>query len=258
MSLRARLPVIVRGARLTRSGLSGIATSPRYRYPWWRGATTVNVDLRFTWWRRYGQRADRAGSGGLVPIVGAGWIAGNADGWCDRHRSGGASEKYLAVGRFAGDCRPRGGRLGAGPGFLQPWARDNPGSGRASRLAGEWGDPHAARHKHACAAGSGGSLSRPPRGRFLSFPGTQRRPCQILRSDGIRTSLFAKRLERGRFQWPMMPGGAVAILSQLLTPVHLYCRGDAQLRRCHDRVAVRQSHPLHSRSDHCRDCGPSL
>ena len=30
-------------------------------------------------------------------------------------------------------------------------------------------------------------------------------------SDGVGTSLYAKRLERGRFQWPVTSGGAVSI-----------------------------------------------
>ncbi len=102
-------------------------------------------------------------------------------------------------------------------------------------------------------------LGRDPHaGDFYIFRGRRGGLVKILRSDGVGTSLFAKRLERGRFQWPVMPGGAVAILSRLPTAVDLCCRGDAQLRLCHDRVAARQSHPLPSRSDHCRDCAPSL
>ncbi len=102
-------------------------------------------------------------------------------------------------------------------------------------------------------------LARDPHaGDFYIFRGRRGDLVKILRSDGDGTSLFAKRLERGRFQWPVTSGGAVSILSRLPTAVRLCCRGDAQLWPYHDRVAARQSHPLPSRSDHCLDCAPSL
>lgn len=34
---------------------------------------------------------------------------------------------------------------------------------------------------------------------------------KILWHDGVGTSLYAKRLERGRFQWPVTSRGAVSI-----------------------------------------------
>ena len=34
---------------------------------------------------------------------------------------------------------------------------------------------------------------------------------KILWHDGVGISLYAKRLERGRFQWPVTSGGAVSI-----------------------------------------------
>ena len=81
----------------------------------------VNANLLFTWRRRYGKRAAGAGDGGLVPVVvePAG-PAGGAGG--DRHGlwAVGGTGGDRAVGWFAGDRRPRGGRPGAGPGSCGP------------------------------------------------------------------------------------------------------------------------------------------
>ena len=55
-------------------------------------------------------------------------------------------------------------------------------------------------------------LGRDPHaGDLYIFRGRRGDLVKILWSDGVGTSLYAKRLERGRFQWPVTSGGAVSI-----------------------------------------------
>ena len=55
-------------------------------------------------------------------------------------------------------------------------------------------------------------LGRDPHaGDLYIFRGRKGDLVKILWSDGVGTSLYAKRLERGRFQWPVTSGGAVLI-----------------------------------------------
>ena len=51
----------------------------------------------------------------------------------------------------------------------------------------------------------------PHAGDLYIFRGRRGDLVKILWSDGVGTSLYAKRLERGRFQWPVTSGGAVSI-----------------------------------------------
>ena len=55
-------------------------------------------------------------------------------------------------------------------------------------------------------------LGRDPHaGDLYIFRGRRGDLVKILWSDGVGTSLYAKRLEWGRFQWPVASGGAVSI-----------------------------------------------
>ena len=55
-------------------------------------------------------------------------------------------------------------------------------------------------------------LGRDPHaGDLYIFRGRRGDLVKILWTDGVGTSLYAKRLERGRFQWPATSGGAVSI-----------------------------------------------
>ena len=55
-------------------------------------------------------------------------------------------------------------------------------------------------------------LGRDPHaGDLYIFRGRRGDLVKVLWSDGVGTSLYAKRLERGRFQWPVTSGGAVSI-----------------------------------------------
>ena len=55
-------------------------------------------------------------------------------------------------------------------------------------------------------------LGRDPHaGDLYVFRGRRSDLIKILWHDGVGISLYAKRLERGRFQWPVTSGGAVSI-----------------------------------------------
>ena len=55
-------------------------------------------------------------------------------------------------------------------------------------------------------------LGRDPHaGDLYVFRGRRGDLIKILWHDGVGISLYAKRLERGRFQWPTTSGGAVSI-----------------------------------------------
>ncbi len=57
-----------------------------------------------------------------------------------------------------------------------------------------------------------GGLGRDPHaGDLYVFRGRRGDLVKILWHDGVGISLYAKRLERGRFQWPVTSGGAVSI-----------------------------------------------
>ena len=51
----------------------------------------------------------------------------------------------------------------------------------------------------------------PHAGDLYVFRGRRGDLVKILWHDGVGISLYAKRLERGRFQWPVTSGGAVSI-----------------------------------------------
>lgn len=48
-------------------------------------------------------------------------------------------------------------------------------------------------------------------GDLYVFRGRSGAPCKILWHDGLGMSLYAKRLERGRFVWPSAKDGTIAI-----------------------------------------------
>src|ERR1700731_95172 len=91
------------------------------------------------------------------------------------------------------------------------WRDDDPGSERGSSVAGSRSDRHAQRHERAGAASAAGVGPRPACGRSLVFRGARDDLLKIVWHDGIGMSLYAKRLERGRFIWPSPADGVVAI-----------------------------------------------
>jgi transposase len=92
------------------------------------------------------------------------------------------------------------------------WRGDDPGSERGAGVAGRWTDRHAQRHERAGAAGPAGAGARDPHaGDLYVFRGIRGDLIKIVWHDGIGMSLYAKRLERGRFIWPPTADGIVAI-----------------------------------------------
>ena len=67
-------------------------------------------------------------------------------------------------------------------------------------------------HEGPGAAGAGGPRPRSVRRRCLRVPRSRAvRLIKILWHDGIGLSLYAKRLDRGRFIWPATVDGVVAL-----------------------------------------------
>jgi transposase len=56
----------------------------------------------------------------------------------------------------------------------------------------------------------------PHKGDLYVFRGRSGRLIKIIWHDGLGLSLYAKRLDRGRFVWPQTVGGAVALTSAQL------------------------------------------
>jgi transposase len=96
------------------------------------------------------------------------------------------------------------------------WRDDDPGSERGSSVAGSRSDRHAQRHERAGAASAAGVGPRPACGRSLRLQGARGDLLEIVWQDGIGMSLYAKRLERGRFIWPSPADGVVAITAAQL------------------------------------------
>ena len=102
-----------------------------------------------------------------------------------------------------------GGRQGAVAAMIPvPVRRAGVAGGRAHR--------HAARHEQPGAAGPGGLGRDPHAGDLYVFRGKRGHLIKILWHDGIGMSLYAKRLERGRFIWPSPADGTVAITAAQL------------------------------------------
>ena len=71
---------------------------------------------------------------------------------------------------------------------------------------------HASRHAGSGASGSGAVEARSARGGDLYlFRGRRGDLAKILWHDGVGLSLYAKRLDRGKFIWPSAKEGVVSI-----------------------------------------------
>jgi transposase len=78
-------------------------------------------------------------------------------------------------------------------------------------MAGGRPDGHAQRYERVGLAGAGALGRDPHAGDLYVFRGARGDLIKIVWHDGIGMSLYAKRLERGRFVWPSPADGTLAI-----------------------------------------------
>ena len=93
---------------------------------------------------------------------------------------------------------------------------DDSGAVWCTGVAGGRANRPAARHERTGSAGPGSSRSRPHAGDLYVFRGVRGNLIKILWHDGIGMSLYAKRLEKGRFIWPSPTAGVVGISASQL------------------------------------------
>src|ERR1700675_4433287 len=91
------------------------------------------------------------------------------------------------------------------------WSGDDPGRGRCADLDCQRPHRHEERYERPGVAGAGGPWPRSVRRRRLRVPRSGGVVIKALWHDGIGLSLYAKRLDRGRFVWPATVDGVVAL-----------------------------------------------
>lgn len=75
-------------------------------------------------------------------------------------------------------------------------------------------DGHAARYEHPGADGPSQGLGRDPHaGEIFCFRGRKGDLVKLLWHDGVGMSLYTKRLEAGKFIWPVSQGGTAVPIS---------------------------------------------
>ena len=95
-------------------------------------------------------------------------------------------------------------------GYLPFWSGDDPGRGRCADLDCPRPHRHEERYELALLVQEG--LGRDPfAGDVFVFRGRADSLIKALWHDGIGLSLYAKRLDRGRFVWPATVDGVVAL-----------------------------------------------
>ena len=165
----------------------------------------VNANLVFTWRRQFREQA--GGSGGLVPVV------------VEPPPLDAAAGDALVVGRME-IALADGSRVivdrevdgfGAGPGACGSDAAMIPVPGGV-RVWLATGMTDMRRGMNTLALQVQEDLGRDPHtGDLYIFRGRRGDLVKCLWHDVVGISLYAKRLERGRFQWPTTSGGAVSI-----------------------------------------------
>ncbi|WP_290898038.1 IS66 family insertion sequence element accessory protein TnpB [Hoeflea sp.] len=93
-------------------------------------------------------------------------------------------------------------------GFCQWWTGNDRISGGREGVDRGWCHRHAPRHEHAGIAGASQGLGRDPHaGEIYCFRGRRGDLVKILWHDGVGMSLYLKRLEAGKFIWPVSQSG---------------------------------------------------
>src|SRR5438132_13899207 len=93
---------------------------------------------------------------------------------------------------------------------------DDPSPLRCAGLAGGWTNGHAAWHEWLGFAGQEALRRDPHAGDLFVFRGARGNLIKILWHDGLGMSLYAKRLEKGRFIWPSPADGVIGISASQL------------------------------------------
>ena len=88
---------------------------------------------------------------------------------------------------------------------------DDPGTVQLSRLSVDGRDGHAEGYAWVVVAGSRSAGRDPHAGDLYVFRGRKGDFLKVLWHDGLGLSLYAKRLERGKFIWPSPADGVVSI-----------------------------------------------
>nr|WP_249789237.1 IS66 family insertion sequence element accessory protein TnpB [Bradyrhizobium sp. NBAIM02] len=95
--------------------------------------------------------------------------------------------------------------------YLSCCGDDDPDSERRQGLDRHWPHRHASRHAKPGSYGSRELEARSHAGELYIFRGRRGDLVKILWHDGLGMSLYAKRLDRGKFIWPSASAGAVSI-----------------------------------------------
>src|SRR5207244_8834643 len=96
------------------------------------------------------------------------------------------------------------------------WSDDDPDSLWCAGLACGRTNGYEARHERLGPSGSGGPAARSACRRSYVFRGARGNLIKVLWHDGLGMSLYAKRLEKGRFIWPSLANGVVGISASQL------------------------------------------
>ena len=96
-------------------------------------------------------------------------------------------------------------------GFLSFWDGDDPDSERRQGLGRHWPHRHAPRDAKPGTCGPGEPEARSSCCDLYIFRGRRGDLVKILWHDGLGMSLYAKRLDRGKFIWPSASDGAISI-----------------------------------------------
>jgi transposase len=91
------------------------------------------------------------------------------------------------------------------------WSGDDPGPERRQGLDREWPHGHAPWHASLALMVQESLKRQPHAGDLYIFRGRSGSLVKILWHDGVGMSLYAKRLDRGKFIWPSASAGAVSI-----------------------------------------------
>ena len=96
------------------------------------------------------------------------------------------------------------------------WSGDDPGSLGRTGVAGGRTNRYAARHEWPALQIQEALRRDPHAGDLYVFRGARGDLIKILWHDGLGMSLYAKRLEKGRFIWPSPADGVVGISASQL------------------------------------------